>query len=242
MRGSLRPAQIRDRMARARAIVRRLQKEFPEAACALQHQSPLELLIATILSAQCTDVRVNLVTPALFARYRTARDFAEAIPAELEGIIRSTGFFKAKAKNIIACCIRLVEEHRGTVPKTMEELIALPGVGRKTANVVLGNAFSVPGFAVDTHVRRIANLLKLTASFDPTVIEADLCALIEDRDWTEASHLLILHGRKTCVARRPKCGACSIRKLCPSAQSDGPMQPRSRLKNQPRQQSKERFA
>lgn len=203
---------------RIRKILRALRTEFPVPACALLHEDPFQLLIATILSAQCTDERVNMVTPDLFARYPTPEAMASAPQEDIAEIIRSTGFFQNKSKNIKACCQAIVAEHGGEVPSTMEELTALPGVGRKTANVVLGNAFGIPGFPVDTHVKRIANLLEFTDSDNPEVIEEQLTAIIPKKDWTDASHLLILHGRKTCIARRPRCGECVIAHLCPSAQ------------------------
>ncbi|MDT8323110.1 MAG: endonuclease III [Bacteroidota bacterium] len=200
-----------------RRILKALRGEFPVPACALLHENPFQLLVATILSAQCTDERVNMVTPQLFARYPTAKDMAAAAQEDIAEIIRSTGFYQNKSKNIRACCQALIDRHDGSVPATMEELVALPGVGRKTANVVLGNAFGVPGFPVDTHVRRIANLLELTDSDNPEIIEQHLCAITPKKEWTDASHLIILHGRKTCIARRPKCGECVIAKHCPSA-------------------------
>ncbi|MBE0646107.1 MAG: endonuclease III [Bacteroidetes bacterium] len=195
-----------------------LRTRFPAPECALLHENPFQLLIATILSAQCTDERVNMVTPQLFAKYPTAELMAAAPVEIIADIIRSTGFFQNKSKNIKACCISLVEHHGGSVPRTMEELTALPGVGRKTANVVLGNAFGVPGFPVDTHVRRIANLLEFTDSENPEIIEKHLCAITPEAEWTEASHLFILHGRATCIARRPRCTECIILRDCPSAQ------------------------
>jgi endonuclease III len=198
-------------------ILRALREVFPEPACALLHDDPLQLLIATILSAQCTDERVNMVTPTLFATWPTVHALADAPVEAIADVIRSTGFFQNKSRNIKACCQRLVEMHGGEVPRTMEELTALPGVGRKTANVVLGNAFGIPGFPVDTHVRRISNLLELTDSDDPEVIEQHLCAITPKKDWTDASHLFILHGRATCIARRPRCGECVIARWCPGA-------------------------
>ena len=201
---------------RMKAILRHLRREFPEATCALRHENPLQLLVSTILSAQCTDERVNMVTPRLFAAFPDARAFVDAPVESLVAIIRSTGFFLNKAKNIKACATMLVEKHGGSVPRTMEELVALPGVGRKTANVVLGTAFGVPGFPVDTHVRRIANLWQFTDSDDPERIEQHMCAIIPRKQWTDAGHRIILHGRKTCVARRPRCEACRLAALCPS--------------------------
>lgn len=206
------------RRARTRKIITRLRREFPAARCALDHHNPLELLVATILSAQCTDARVNLVTPALFAKYRTAADYAAADPAVFEKEIQSTGFFRNKTKSILGMAHALLERHGGRVPDSMEQLVALPGVGRKTANVVLGNAFGKnEGIVVDTHVQRISGLLKLTAERTPEKIERDLMAVVPRKDWTIFSHLLILHGRKTCIARRPKCEECVINRLCPSS-------------------------
>ena len=207
-----------ERRARTRKIIARLRKEFPDAKCALDHTSPLELLVATILSAQCTDVRVNLVTPALFAKYRRAIDYAAADPLVFQREIQSTGFFRNKTKSILGMAQALIERHGGQVPDTMQELVALPGVGRKTANVVLGNAFGKnEGIVVDTHVQRISSLLKLTKEKTPEKIERDLMALVPRDDWTIFSHLLILHGRKTCIARRPRCEVCVINRWCPSS-------------------------
>jgi endonuclease III len=207
------------RKKRAAAILRRLRTVFPAPSCALEHETPLQLLVSTILSAQCTDERVNKVTPPLFAAFPDAAAFASAPVETLEEYIRSTGFFRAKAKNIQSCARALVERHGGRVPRTMEELTALPGVGRKTANVVLGTAFQIPGLPVDTHVRRIANLLELTDSNDPDVIEQHLCGVIPKPRWIDASHLLILHGRATCIARRPRCAECVIAEYCPACES-----------------------
>ena len=207
-----------ERRARVRTIIRRLRREFPDAECALDHTNPLELLVATILSAQCTDVRVNLVTPALFAKYRSAADYASADPRVFEKEIQSTGFFRNKTKSIIGMAQALLERHAGRVPDTMEELVALPGVGRKTANVVLGNAFGKnEGVVVDTHVQRLSGLLKLTREATPEKIERDLMTLVPRKDWTIFSHLLILHGRRTCIARRPRCEVCTINRWCPSS-------------------------
>ena len=203
---------------RTRKIIGRLAREFPDAHCALDHQTPLQLLMATILSAQCTDVRVNLVTPALFAKYPDAAALAAANPKILEQDIRSTGFYRNKAKSLLGMARALLERHGGQVPETMEELVTLPGVGRKTANVVLGNAFGKnEGVVVDTHVQRISGLLGLTKEKTPEKIERDLMALVPRPKWTIFSHYLILHGRKTCIARRPKCGECRINDLCPSS-------------------------
>jgi endonuclease III len=200
---------------RARRISHVLAELYPDAECALRHESPLQLLIATILSAQCTDARVNLVTPALFARYQTAADFASAKPQELERLIASTGFFRMKAKNIRACCQILVDRFAGDVPGTLEELVQLPGVGRKTANVVLGDAFGVPGITVDTHVGRLSRRLGLTVHGDPVKVEFDLMAVVPQAEWTSISHGLILHGRQVCFARKPQCEACALNRLCP---------------------------
>ena len=208
----------RDAKQRIRPIIRKLKKQYPEAATALEHGDPLELLVATILSAQCTDARVNLVTKDLFKKYRTADDYANADPRVFEQEIRSTGFFRNKTKSIIGMAQALVERHGGMVPSSMKELTALPGVGRKTANVVLGNAFGVDeGIVVDTHVKRLANRLELTSETDPVKIEQDLVQIVPKRDWTVFSHLLIHHGRQICSARTPKCEICPVNALCPSA-------------------------
>ena len=204
--------------ARARKIVRRLERAYPGATCALHHTNALELLVATILSAQCTDVRVNKVTPDLFAKYGSARDYASADPRVLEREIQSTGFFRNKTKSIIGMAQALVERHGGTVPDTMEALVALPGVGRKTANVILGTWFGKnEGVVVDTHVQRITRLLKLTRHDDPVKIERDLMALVPSPKWSVFSHMLILHGRTVCIARRPRCEVCGLSDLCPSS-------------------------
>jgi len=200
---------------RAASIHRKLAELHPEPACALIHDNALQLLVATILSAQCTDVRVNLVTPALFARYPDARAFAESEPAELEQAIRSTGFFRNKARNIRACCQAIVSKHGGKVPGTLEELVELNGIGRKTANVVLGNAFAVPGITVDTHVGRLSRRLGLSKHIDPEKVERDLMALIPRKDWTDFSHRVILHGRQVCFARKPNCAGCTLQRICP---------------------------
>lgn len=205
------------RTRRARRIDRALAERYPDAHCELDFRSPLELLVATVLSAQTTDVRVNLVTPAVFARYPTAADYASADPDELEELLRTTGFFRAKARSVTGLGRALVERHGGQVPARMADLVGLPGVGRKTANVVLGNAFGVPGLPVDTHVLRVARRLGLTAEEDPVAVERDLCALLPPRDWTMFSHRVIAHGRRTCHARRPACGACPVARWCPSA-------------------------
>jgi endonuclease III len=188
---------------------------MPNATVELDHRNPLQLLIATILSAQCTDQRVNQVTPALFRRYTDAADYAKAVPSELETIIMPTGFYKSKARSLIGTGKMLLERFGGKVPQTMEELVQLPGVGRKTANVLLGNCFDQPAVVVDTHVKRVAHRLGLTESEDPEVIEQDLQKLIPLEQWTSGSELLLLHGRYVCVAKRPKCEQCPIYTECP---------------------------
>jgi len=204
---------------RAALILARLEADHPDAACALAHRDPLELLVATILSAQCTDARVNQVTPALFRRCPTATDYAAIPAAELEELIRPTGFFRNKARSLRGLGAALVERHDGRVPATLDELVKLPGVGRKTANVVLGNAFGRDeGIVVDTHVGRLARRLALTRESDPVRVERDLVKLFPRDSWTLLAHLLIAHGRAVCRARRPLCGACSLAPLCPSAE------------------------
>lgn len=201
---------------RAAAVLRRLKKAYPDARSALNHSSPLELLVATILSAQSTDKGVNLVTPALFAKYKTAADYARSPPGVLEREIHSTGFFNSKAKSLRAMGAAIAAEHGGKVPDTMEELVALPGVGRKTANVVLGNAFGKDeGFVVDTHVARLSRRLGFTRQTDPIKIELDLNALVPRGRRTLGAHLLIFHGRNICTARRPRCEECPVNPLCP---------------------------
>jgi endonuclease-3 len=203
---------------RVRPIIQRLKKQYPEAECSLTHRNPLQLLVATILSAQCTDERVNIVTKTLFKEYRTAADFANADPRVFEEQIKSTGFYRNKTKSIISMAQSLIEHHDGKVPRTMNELVRLPGVGRKTANVVLGNAFGIDeGIVVDTHVKRISNRLGFTKHNDPDKIEQDLIGLVPKKDWTLWPHLLIHHGRAICQARTPKCEVCSINQLCPSS-------------------------
>jgi endonuclease-3 len=203
---------------RAKIILRRLSREYPAARCALDHVDAYQLLVATILSAQCTDARVNLVTPAFFARYPTPDELARADRAEVEEIIRSTGFFRNKTRSLIGMAQALVADQHGQVPRTMEELRVLPGVGRKTANVVLGNAFGInEGVTVDTHVTRLSRLLGLTRHDDPLKIEQDLMPLFPRKDWALLSHLLIFHGRQVCIARRPRCPECVLADLCPSA-------------------------
>jgi len=196
-------------------ILSRLDAHYPQAETALTHSGPLQLLVATILSAQCTDARVNLVTPALFLKYPNARAFARARLSDLEGMIRTTGFFRSKARNIRACCRLLMERHEGTVPASLDELVKLPGVGRKTANVVLGNAFGIPGITVDTHVGRVSRRLGLSRQQDPVKVEFDLMGIVPRPRWSTFSLQLILHGRQVCAARRPRCEECFLRDLCP---------------------------
>ncbi|MCI0708369.1 MAG: endonuclease III [Ignavibacteriae bacterium] len=210
------PQQLK---ARAAVIVRRLRKQFPNPKTALHFSNPLQLLIGTILSAQCTDKQVNIVTKDLFKKYKTVEDYARAKQPELEQDVRSTGFYKHKAKNIIACCRMLIEQHGGKVPKTMEELIQLPGVGRKTANCVLGAAYNInEGVVVDTHVLRLSQRLGLTRNETPEKIEQDLMQIIPRPDWYDFANLLIEHGREVCNARKPNCPACSLKESCPSAE------------------------
>ncbi len=209
---------------RARRINRELALLYPDAHCELDFKSPLELLVATILSAQTTDKRVNMVTPTLFARYVTAADYAAADREELEKIIQSTGFYRAKASSLMGLGQALCERYGGEVPPRLKDLVTLPGVGRKTANVVLGNAFGVPGLTVDTHFGRLARRLGWTTSLDPEKVEAEVAALIPRKEWTILSHRLIWHGRRVCHSRRPACGACTLARLCPSF-GEGPTDP-----------------
>lgn len=207
-----------NRKERAAELLKRLPGIYPGAHCELDFSNPLELLVATILSAQCTDKRVNLTTPAVFARCKTPQDYAAISQEDLEALVRSTGFYRNKAKNIRAMGAALVERHGGKVPETLDELAALPGVGRKTANVVLGNAFSKnEGVVVDTHVGRLAQRLGLTKFSDPVRIERDLMKLFRRGSWTDLSHWLIFHGRRRCAARKPDCAGCELRDFCPSA-------------------------
>lgn len=212
------------RKRRARKINRELAQLYPYAHAELDFRNPFELLVATVLSAQTTDIRVNAVTPALFARFPTPLAMAQAPSIELEELIRSTGFFRAKSANLLALANRLVDEYDGVVPGSLDALVTLPGVGRKTANVVLGNAFGVPGITVDTHFIRLARRFGWTESTDPVRIEADVAALFEARDWTMVSHRVVFHGRRICHARKPACGACPIAHLCPSY-GDGEVDP-----------------
>ena len=206
--------KVEERAQRARAINRGLKRLYPDAKCALDHENPLQLLIATILSAQCTDTRVNLVTPGLFRKYPSAQAFAKADLTELEKAIQSTGFFRNKAKSIRGSCQMIVQKHGGSVPDSMEELTELPGVARKTANVVLGNAFDTPGLVVDTHVGRLARRMGLTEHQDPVKVERDLCSLLPAKEWTDFSHRMIFHGRQVCSARKPSCEGCTLQKHC----------------------------
>ena len=207
---------LEEKRKHAAKVLRRLAKAYPDAKCALGHRTPLELLVATILSAQCTDVRVNEVTPGLFRKYRTAADYARAPAGELERAIRPTGFFNAKAKSLRRAGAAIAAEHGGKVPDTMAALVKLPGVGRKTANVILGNAFGKDeGFVVDTHVARLSRRLGFTRHSDPVKIEQDLLAIVPEGRRTMAAHELIFHGRRICVARKPRCEVCPVNPLCP---------------------------
>jgi len=220
-----------DLKARATEVNKRLEKRYPGAKCSLDFTNPFELLIATILSAQSTDARVNIVTKSLFRKYPNAQAFADADLVEMETDVRQTGFFRNKAKAVINCSKAIVERHGGEVPRTMDELTALPGVGRKTANVVLGNAFQTPvGVVVDTHVSRVSGRLGLTANADPEKIEQDLMPLLPRAKWTGFSHRLIYHGRETCIARKPQCPECVLNDLCPSRE-DRASPPSSRGRN-----------
>ena len=207
----------KDTAERAKKILPILNKLYPDAKIALNFKNPLELLIATILSAQCTDARVNIVTKDLFKKYKSAQDWVTTDISEIENDIKSTGFYRNKAKNIKNACIKIEEQFGGKVPDTMEELITLPGVGRKTANCVLGDAFGIPGITCDTHVIRLSRRLGLSDNSDPVKLEFDLAEIIPNKDWTLFSHLIITHGRNVCIARKPKCEECEIAKYCPSA-------------------------
>jgi endonuclease-3 len=210
------PAKIDDLRQRARKIVSALKKSYPDAECALTHTTAFELLVATILSAQCTDERVNMVTPDLLRKYPTPQSLSQARQRDVEKIIQSTGFFRNKAKNLIGMARGLVESHEGEVPQDLDDLVRLPGIGRKTANVVLGTAFGIPsGVVVDTHVKRITRLLGLTTETNPEKIEQDLMQVVSKKEWINFSHRLIHHGRRICIARRPKCEECPLLKLCP---------------------------
>ena len=201
----------------ARSIYRILTKEYPDARCELDFNSPLELLIATVLSAQCTDKRVNAVTPVLFKRFPTVTKLAGAKISEIEKIIYSTGFYRSKAKNIKELASKILKDYGGEVPKTLAQLVTLPGVGRKTANVVLGNAFGIPGLTVDTHFGRLSRRFGWSQETDPVKVENDVAKLIPEKEWTLLSHKLIWHGRRICHSRKPECGICPLEKLCPSA-------------------------
>ncbi|MDZ7620761.1 MAG: endonuclease III [Patescibacteria group bacterium] len=206
----------REASRHAATIARRLKKHYAEAKCSLDFNSPLELLVATILSAQCTDARVNLVTPALFGKYPTVAHYASVPQEELEAGIRSTGFFRNKAKNIRACCQAMLEKHDGQVPRSMEDLVALPGLGRKSANVILGTAFGIGvGVVVDTHVTRLSQRLGLTKHKNAEKIERDLMALFPQSQWIDVAHQLVFHGRRVCTARKPQCVACPLNDICP---------------------------
>jgi endonuclease-3 len=210
------PALAAKSKKHARQVVELLKREYADADCALVHETPFELLIATILSAQCTDERVNIVTKDLFAKYPTPAAMAAVPIKRLEKLVQSTGFFRNKAKNIHECCVKLVEDHGGQVPKTLDELVQLPGVGRKTANVVLGTAFRIPsGVVVDTHVTRLSQRLGLTEQDDAVKIERDLIEQLPQEEWIDFSHRMIWHGRRICKARRPLCGSCVLEKICP---------------------------
>lgn len=216
MAGSGRNDADVDRKKRARKIVRRLAKSYADATCALKHNSAYQLLVATILSAQCTDERVNQVTPKLFAKYPTPRDLAKAPQASVEKLIHSTGFFRAKTTSLLGMAKAVIEKHNSEIPPDLDELVKLPGVGRKTANVVLGTAFGIPsGIVVDTHVKRISRLLGLTESKNPDHIERDLMPLVPKKEWIDFGHRMIHHGRRICIARRPKCSECPLLKNCP---------------------------
>lgn len=206
---------IEKKKQRVLDIIKIFDKVYADADCSLEYTSALQLLIATQLAAQCTDARVNLVTPALFERYKTVQDFAGADPEELSGYIRSTGFFRNKTKNIIACCQKLIADFDGQVPRTMEELLTLPGVGRKTANLVLGDIFGIPGVVVDTHATRLSNRMGFTVNKDPYKIEMDLLEIVPPELQSHFCHQLVYHGREFCDARRPRCGECPIAELCP---------------------------
>jgi endonuclease-3 len=210
-------ARPRGARARAEAVVKGLAELYPDARCALNHTNAYELLVATILSAQCTDERVNMVTPALFAKYPTPADLAAADPAHVEELIRSTGFFRSKTKNLIGMAQAVEERFEGKIPTDLDDFVTLPGVGRKTGNVVRSVWYSLPGLPVDTHVTRLSNRLKLTTESDPVKIEHDLGALVDPDDWGLLSLRLIEHGRQVCLARKPRCGQCGLADICPSA-------------------------
>ncbi len=229
------PAVPDELLKRARRVARRLYKAYPDAHCALHFESPLDLYVATVLSAQCTDERVNMVTPELFRQCRRVEDYLGLGTQRLEKLIQSTGFFRAKTKNILGGCQAMLERHDGEVPRTMEELVKIPGCGRKTANVILGNAFETPGITVDTHMGRLSRRLGFTSEKDPVKVEADLQRLIPEKDWTKFSHTVISHGREICDARRPLCEECPVRKDCPfpgSPEQMAEMESRARSRSQ----------
>ncbi|MGI6778716.1 MAG: endonuclease III [Acetivibrionales bacterium] len=203
-----------DKKQRTERIIDILRSLYPDAACSLEYKDPLQLLVATQLSAQCTDARVNIVTKTLFNKYRNVYDFANADIRELEEEIKSTGFYRNKAKNIINCCKMIIEKFDGEIPKSLDKMLMLPGVGRKTANLVLGDIFGIPGIVVDTHAKRLSNRIGLTQSTDPVKIEYDLMELVPETEWNRFSHRLVLHGRAVCNARSPKCIECGIRDYC----------------------------
>ncbi|MEJ2649280.1 MAG: endonuclease III [Sedimentisphaerales bacterium] len=207
----------KDAAARVKKIIPILKKQYPEAKIALNFKNPLELLIATILSAQCTDARVNIVTKDLFKKYKSPLDWAKTDISQIENDIKSTGFYRNKAKNIKQACVKIDQDFGGKVPSSMEELVTLPGVGRKTANVVLGDAFGIPGITCDTHVIRLSRRLELSDNSDAVKLEFDLDEIVPEKDWTLFSHLIIMHGRNICIARKPKCPECKIAKYCPAA-------------------------
>lgn len=214
---------LADKKARARKIIARLKKAYPDSECSLTHNNPYQLMVATILSAQCTDERVNMVTPALFKRFPTPEKMAGADQGELEDLIKTTGFFRNKAKSIKNNAIELLQRHGGDVPRTLAELVKLPGVGRKTASAVLGAGFGLAeGVVVDTHVTRISRLLGLTSQKTPEKIERDLIEILPKKDWISWTHMIIDHGRAVCIARRPRCGDCELAALCPSAHTPKP--------------------
>jgi len=208
---------LRQKRSRIKKIDQQLSKAYPKARCTLNFKNPLELLVATILAAQCTDERVNIVTRSLFKKYRTAQDYTQAEPEIFQRDIASVGFFRNKTKAVLGCTQTLLNHHEGQVPQNMDQLLTLPGVGRKTANVIRGNAFGVPGIVVDTHVGRLSSRLGLTAQRDPNKIEQDLVQIVPKDRWTMFSHLLVFHGRNVCLARKPRCSECTLNDLCPSA-------------------------
>lgn len=230
------------RQERIQRIIHILNETYPDAHCELTHSNPLELLVATILSAQCTDKQVNKVTPAVFKKYRTARDYADAPIEELENDLKAIGLYRSKAKNIQACCRKLQDQYQGQVPDTMEALVALDGVGRKTANVVLGDAFQKPeGIVVDTHVKRICGLLGITKNQDPVKIEKDLQRWIPREHWVSWSHWIIFHGRRRCSARKPNCQECEIRVECPAG-AKAVLEPLPVLKSAPAKRGRKKRA